>query len=251
MKIELIENNSLNTYNIKFDEEKIEPIKKEILNYSKEYLQNVDLYFSHDFNFVGDMETFLTVMGTDYDEFLGCDGLKNYRFAKLRNYPILYNVLFGKYVKYNSNIYKTMLLYLTNQSGLMNDCKGDLGRRNISIIDDNVNVPLKGKIKVEMSYDRNISLDKKVTFIEKILDCMEFTLETSESLKDINKQIEFVSNIKLDNLKAKTDFIKLINERIEKAKDTASYYSEINIFINKYKSKKNISKQKRKKGKKF
>lgn len=242
---EILENDEIKTYKISYDKRKIGEIKKRIKDYSTVRKRKIS------YNIMSyDAESYVkTSPYIDFDEYIGVVKEKNpekkcieeYDYGyddceigtryggshyvtsivELKDYPYLFNVLFGKYKNNKRNIFKTILLYFDNDPVLVPSMDNDI--KNILQKIYGVEVP-------KLVYDENIPIQEKILLIEELFSSMQITLEAEESLKNINNQIKLVSKINACK-SAKTKLLKCMEDRIKNAKQNRETIDSINDYF--------------------
>lgn len=238
MKLEFINDEKINTYKVTYNNQKIKEIKKDL----KKYSTKLEMKIRYD----------CTVFNLDsyINQYISCNEyrrLKKYNREivddtndimetafggacyiqekiEITRYPLLFNILFKKHKSNNKNILKTILLYLNDEEGIKTGEKFYMS-----------------KILNIKNYDDNIPISEKIKFIEKIMNAMDFKLEKSESLIDIEKQIKIISQLTIEN---KNNILKKVNKRLEHAKDNSNNLEQILNYIN-YSNNNNYLKEKK------
>ena len=222
-KLELIESQAIITYRIKVDEEKIEYLKKKLIDLGQEeelevkynyYLENIESATKRDKH----ADEFLGIIGKNYliNKEFPHSKPKTYRGmalttkkVRIKRYPILYHILFGNYRATNPNLLKSLNLYLENKYGL----KDETGNLLYQISEQGPRIKEENDF---ILYDESLQDIQKINLIRELLAAITFEPITREPLEDINNQIDFISRI---NATSKSLVIEELKIRILKAQE--------------------------------
>lgn len=247
--IEMLENDIIKTYKIRYDDKKLKELKEKIKKYS--IVRELEIRYDC---ISDDAESYVTTHPyIDFDEFMGvieedklenkteekCENdsnmLINYcnlpkfggpsyvtKKVRLKKYPYLFNILFRKHKNNEKNMFEKLFLYINNDIVL------DFYMNKIQI--------LGIKPVTKLVYDENIPIQEKISLIEELFDSMIITLEKEESLLDIKSQIKMVSKNNVKDKRYKTKLLEAMKERIKIAKENKKMIDSINDYIIKNKS---------------
>lgn len=248
--LEVLEEDKINIYSFKYNKEKINKVKAKIKDYSiireieitydatmdnpKSYIENSP-YIECD-EYLGIINDKKNNIQVEENNIVDCNKMLyggpaiSKRKVKVKNYPILYNVLFGKLKSQNKNFINTILAYLTNDQNL------------------NINTIFKFQ---NITYDNNIPFEQKVLFVKDIFNSFEIKLEQAIEIKDLEEQINIILSMDSYNSKKidkhKKEIVKIINNRIKIAKENNENLNKILVYVKKLDNSKKQSKEKIKK----
>lgn len=230
MKLEFIKGEKINTYKVTYNKEKIDKLKKELKDYSIKNeieirydctIDNLDIYIKRNIDCDEYIELeFFTKKKSELDDTMNIPfstPLYINKKIEIINFPLLYNVLFGKHKNENKNILKTLILYLEDEEGIKTK-EGSYFHKNFF-----------PNIIMDYIYDSNIPMNQKILFVEKIINSLEFKLEKSELLSDIDNQVRVISGVSAGYSKNK--LLKDINKRLEIANENSHNLDRILTYI--------------------
>lgn len=264
--IEILENDKIKTYEINYVKKKVKELKNDIKKYSTfrkcEISYDIMIEDAESYVMSSPYINFDEYIGVvkednpkkkcieednydDYDDYDDYDYDYDYDFGyridapcyggshyvtsmvELKDYPYLFNILFGKYKNNERNIFETVLLYFNNNPILVPSINNDI--KNILQEFCGVEFP-------KLVYDENIPIQEKILLIEKLFNSMVITFEAEESIKDINNQIKFVSKINACEGSSKTELLNCMKIRIKMAEQNRKTIDYINDYFMKNKS---------------
>lgn len=237
LKIELIENEEIVTYQLRFNESEIAYLKNELKRLGQE--KNINISYDY---YIEDIET-ATRRKKHIDEFLGIveNGflLKNVRptskyrrnnwiakttkTVKVKKYPILYHILFGRYQFTNENIINVLNLYLSNRYGLKDE-------QGIVLYQDLQRAQNIKEVEPYINYDSYLSQDKKIELVKELLDSITLIPIKIEPVQELNKQIDYISKI---NIPSKDMLIQEVKNRLLIAKQNTEDLNSISNLLDK------------------
>lgn len=244
MKISLFYNGSIYNYNIVFNRTKISNIKKKLEEYSTLRIIEVDFDLNNE-----NLEEAI-LRKSPNDKFICMVNTKNQsnnpvyfdnsdystiiipprfrrmnkiydsqccikQLVKVESFPILYRLLFTNHFILDNNIINTIKGYLLNER---------IGKDSDFHSLDNLYELLHSERKT-MEYDYNIPKEIKASIIREFFYSMEISLESSESFKSINSQMQLISN-----LNASTEKIALLNKLEKKINDAKETMNDLNLI---------------------
>lgn len=141
---------------------------------------------------------------------------------RVKKYPIIYHLLFGKYKKTNSDFLNSINIYLSDTYGLKDQYNDDLYNLDITI------KQIRGE-PLHPNYDSYLNQQQKEELILEFLDTITYQQVAKESLEEINYQLDIVSQI---NAKSKAELIKEMKTRISQAQKNTKNLESINKMLN-------------------
>lgn len=225
--IELIEETDFVIYRLKTDKKAITILKEKLKNLGIE--KEIEIKYKENRT---DVESTLLKIGIG-DEILKIEKKVPHQLSKnkdhyikqkviVKNYSILYHILFGKYRIYNSDILKTLYLYLTNNYGIKDEKNEELFQ-SLKTIQQWMGEPL------EIVYDNYLSLEQKKEIIEDFLNTFTFIPLYRNSLTNIYNKIDTISKI---NIKSKTFLLKEIENYLLTARKNTTNLEFLNQKLN-------------------